>query len=172
MHAATDLPVDSQPLGDTFPPQSLGQAAKPSARIGRNKSSRASANGSPSNERNACAVDPVDLHILYRETGYQLDRFDAMVREGKHIEFAHGFTTYVLNARIPHLLRRYPATGTLKVDGAFLDWRVRELKQEVQRQYVSKKAPGVPQSELELVNHKLNIIAGQLAKLTVLYDQK
>jgi len=175
--------LDSQALADTVVTSSPGKATSAPATKVRNNSPRAhqpgikrsppsgacdNQLGTPCNE-SVCTVDPIDLHVLYRETVREADRFEAMVREGLAIEFAHCFSTYVLNARIPHLLMRYPEQGTLKVDGAFLDWKIRELKAAVQTQFVTGESPGVPESELAKINHKLNLIAGELARLTFLY---
>jgi len=166
---------ESQPLVDNPPPTTTFRAsatpASGSDPVAHGRNIPASAQP-PRDSNDTCAVHPVDLHVLYRATVQQLDWFEGLAREGHHLDFAHAFTGYVLNARIPHLLRQYPAEGTLKVDGSFLDWKVRELKREVQRQYVEGQAPGVPESELASINYKLNLIAGQLAKLSVLSMQK
>lgn len=175
--------LDSQPLADTVATSSPRKARPARTREVRNNSPSAYPGIKGSSSPASCAiesgipneslvtVDPIDLHVLYRETVREADRFEGMVREGLAIEFAHCFSTYVLNARIPHLLRRYPEQGTLKVDGAFLEWKIRELKAEVQRQFVTGESPGVPESELAGINDKLNLIAGRLAQLTVLYEQ-
>jgi len=162
--------VDNSATPTTFGARAPRQSTSDPAANGRNFPARAQPPGD-SNPATACTVDPVDLHILYRATVQQLEWFGKLVLEGKHLEAVHEFTRYVLAARIPHLLRRYPAEGTLKVDGAFLDWRVRELQRDVQAQYVTGKAPGLPASELTTIDHKLNLIAGQLAKLTFLHEQ-
>jgi len=167
------LSVDNQGVTPESPAVAVRHDTSSPVRNGRKPPSRAQQTGVPKNPLPGVdADDALDRHILYRETVYQMDRYEEAVREGQFIEAAHAFTTYVLNARIPHYLRKYPAEGTLKVDGAFLEWRVRQLKAEVQRQYVEGKAPGVPQGELGAINHKLNIIAGQLARLTILHEQK
>jgi len=172
MNATTLSALDSQPVACILPDTTQRKPISGLSAKKRNNSPRATP-GIPPNERQpVCVVDDaIDRHALYRETVSWLERLEGMVREGRDIEYAHGFSTYVLNARIPHLLSKYPADGSLKVDGAFLDWRVRELKRAVQSQYTGAEAPGVPESELASINHKLNLIAGELVKLTILHKQ-
>jgi len=166
------LPVDNQPVLSESSVSSRQDSPSP-VRNERKTPSRAHKLGVPKNSApDVDATDELDRHILYKETVYQLSLYEQASRTGQFLEAAHAFTTYVINARIPHFLRKYPAAGTLKVDGAFLEWKVRELKSEVQRQYVEGKAPGVPMGELGAINHKLNLIAGELAKLSFLYDRK
>jgi len=163
--------VDNPPLATTFSATAFQQPTSGLDRNGRNPPSRAHEPG-VSKLIALPDVDAVDFHILYRETASALDAYGRLVCEGKFIECAHAFSRYVLNAGIPRVLKRHAAEGTLKVDGAFLEWRVQELTRQVQSQYVTGVVPGVPESELASINHKLNLIAGRLAQLSVLSQPK
>jgi len=110
--------------------------------------------------------DAVTLHIIYRETMTHLESWENLAREGKDLMPALDFTRYVLWSGIVKLLKAYPAEGTLKVDGAFLEWKAKEVAEMIQAQFKGGKPPGATSTDLASINHKLDLIAGRLARIT------
>jgi len=107
--------------------------------------------------------DAVLLHTLYQKTLWELESYEKRAREGKDLMPALDFARYVRVSGLAKLLKEYPATGTLKVDGAFLEWKANDVQEMIQRQFVTGISPGPTTSDLQNISHKLDLIAGYLS---------
>ncbi len=97
------------------------------------------------------------------------------ILEGSHVECELDFARFVSQCGITDLMNEHPLNnskliGLLDYDGNTL-WneadRVRLLAGQYYEGKTSKTegtAQGVPRSELEKLNHKLDLIAGELAR--------
>ncbi len=112
-------------------------------------------------------LSTVDYHWLYRETVNQLDRYGKAVAQGSALSEALNFTRYLLWSGITKVLEAHARPEPLKVDGAYVRWKAEELQRAVQERFkMNKTAPNVALSELESINHKLDLIAGHISKLS------
>lgn len=105
---------------------------------------------------------------IYRETMNRLSSLQNRVNEGKDLEFALEFCRYIFWSGIIELLEYHASTQSgLEVSGANLRTRVKQLQEDVQRRFVkSNTSPKVELSELEKINHKLDLIAGRISQLS------
>jgi len=109
--------------------------------------------------------DSVDLHWLYVQTVGQLNIYERRVREGKSLEAALDFAQFVIWSGLPKLMEAHSQPDPLKVDGAFLRYRANELQEIVRSNFKGEPVPVVNLTELEKINHKLDLIAGRVAMI-------
>jgi len=107
------------------------------------------------------------MHWLWRETNSRLDRYSASVREGRELDAAAAFCRYLTFSGICALLEENAAPEPLTVDGALIRWKANDLEKEVCNQWRLGKVPETRETQLEVIHHKLDLIAGQLAKIPV-----
>src|SRR5450759_2817873 len=108
-----------------------------------------------------------NLARFWKETANKLDSFRARVQEGKDLEAAREFCAYVIWSGMLRMFDAYPQEFPLKVDGAFLRFKAEDLQREIQERWRSgKNAPSIQFSEVQSINHKLDLIAGHLAKFS------
>jgi len=111
-------------------------------------------------------VSQVDLHVLCRETRTRLDAYSRAVQECKSLDAALDFCRFVTWSGLVQILKAHSNTGVLPIDGSHIEWKVRELQRQIQERYVSGDVkPQVDVAELERINYKLDLIAGQLSHL-------
>jgi hypothetical protein len=132
-------------------------------------------NGNPESRKHTLDNGKFAAHNLarfWRETSNQLHSHKRLVAEGKYLEEAHDFCRYVLNSGMLSIFEASPQAFPLKVDAAFLRWQAEELTREIQDRYrKGKNTPTVEFSEIQSINRKLDLIAGQLAKVSNLPRQ-
>lgn len=110
---------------------------------------------------------PVDFSWLWREAFNLLGRYENAVRQGESLEAAADFARFVIWSRICNILQEHNSPGPLKVDSALLYWKAEELLRSVQEQWQRKGVvPPAHKSQIEAINHKLDLIAGQLARMS------
>jgi len=157
---------DNQALGATLPAVSLPKSGGDN---GRNGSCLGKKETLPCEQCEqllpvgVVVSDAVLLHTLYQKTLWELESYEKRAREGKDLMPALDFARFVTVSGIAKLLKQYPADGTLKVDGAFLEWKANEVKAMVQQQFVTGQIPGASTSDLQEIRHKLDLIAGYLS---------
>jgi len=111
--------------------------------------------------------DGVLLHWLWKETINQLKVLDAAVRDGRGLEEAINFARFVQWSGLAKLMERNACDGELKVDGALVRWKCRELERTVQDAWKGRELAR-PKPDMEAINYKLDLIAGRLAQLSAL----
>jgi len=103
---------------------------------------------------------------LYRETISEIARQEKLACEGKDLEASLRLANYVLNSGLVPILKAYSQDVPVKIDGAHLQWRAEELQRTVRAFYVGQgHKPKIEMSEIESINHKLDLIAGYVAGL-------
>lgn len=159
MHSCIDIEPLPSNLHRTTGEPSTTAAPQPSSRT------RPRRTKTPAGEtvNTGVSVDVVVLHTIYRETLTHLESYEKRALEGKDLMVALDFTRWIQWSGILKLLKAYPAQGVCKVDGAFLEWKAREVQEMVQLQFRTKQIPRLPASTLDQINHKLDLIAGRLA---------
>jgi len=107
-----------------------------------------------------------EWHWFYTETSRRLDSFLQHVKEGRDLDGALQFARYVIWCRIDRLMAPHDCQGFLKVDSSLLVSKARILEQTVQDAYrTGKVAPDASLSVLEAINHKLDLLAGHVARV-------
>lgn len=111
-------------------------------------------------------AEAVQHHILWRETCSTLRAYRERVHAGLDLDAALTFARFVFWAGLAKVLAPFDNDGPCKVDSTHLAWLAAEVQDEVQERYrsgASKEEPN--RTQWEKVNHKLDMIAGQLVKL-------
>lgn len=110
----------------------------------------------------------VTSYKIYRETMNRLSVLDGYVREGKYLEEALQFARFVLWSGVVDLCNYYATSEAgFKVSGANLQTRAKQLQTEVQDRYLKTgKGISIEFTELQKVNHKLDLIAGKISQLS------
>jgi len=112
-------------------------------------------------------LDQVQLHWMWRETINRLDVYARRVSEAKGLDVALEFVNYLQTSGLIKFFEACPQAEPLKVDGAFLRWRCRELQRAIQDRYrTNDVVPHVEASELESISRKLDVLAAGIAKLS------
>ena len=113
------------------------------------------------------AESSLNMARLWRETNNRLESLDVAVQEAKQLEEALNFTRFVFWSGLLDLFKANPQPFPLKVDGAFLEWKCKELQQKVQERYrLNDGKPHIEETQLNAINRKLDLIAGHLQKFT------
>jgi hypothetical protein len=111
-------------------------------------------------------TDISDLAWWYKETITQLNFYDKRVRECQDLEAARRFANYVTWSGMVKLCKRYSQDVPVKIDGAHLEWKAKELEQRVQDLWrTGKVKQDISETQLEQINHKMDLMAGRLAQL-------
>lgn len=104
---------------------------------------------------------------IWRETSNRIESLDTAVQEGKKLEEALNFCRFVFWSGLLQLFRENPQPAPLKVDGPFLEWRLKELQQKVQDRYrLNDGQPHIDETQLSAINRKLDVIAAHVSKLS------
>lgn len=112
-------------------------------------------------------METVLLHRIWRETINRLESLDRAVQESKRLDEALNFSRWVFWSGLCELCEQHSAPAPLKVDGAFLRWKCQDLQGKVQERFrLNDSAPHIEATELESINHKLDLIAGYISKLS------
>jgi len=110
-------------------------------------------------------LNEVDWHWLYLQTCDRLAVHEKRVREGKGLDAALEFAQYVQWSGIVKILTAHSRPEPLKVDGPHLKWMVGQLEELVRAHWKNEKVPVVELTELERINHKLDLIAGHMGRM-------
>lgn len=95
----------------------------------------------------------------------RLERFSALVAEGKFLFEARAFCSYVLFSGLISLFEANPQDPPLKVDGAFLRWKAEDLQQTIQERFrLNDTSPHLSESEFLSLHDKLDKVAGYLSR--------
>lgn len=109
-------------------------------------------------------ITQVELHRLFREINSRLDRHLKEADEGLNLDAALDFCRFVFWSGLLELLKRNSCSVPLTVDGPLLAYKVGQLQGEIQRRFSSGDSqPNTNLTELSRINHKLDLIAGQLS---------
>jgi len=109
-------------------------------------------------------VGQLELYLLYREFKNQVERFMLPVKECKQLDAAIDFCRFLRRSRVLQIFKANPQPFPLPVDGYLLESLLCELESEVLRRYrTGDVTPLVDVAELQRINHKLDLIAGQLS---------
>jgi hypothetical protein len=115
----------------------------------------------------------VDDHVRYyqiaREITARLDTLRLRANEGKGLHDAKDFVSFLKWSGLLSLLETHSATSyetDMPIEGAFLRQKADEVLQLVNDRFRQNPSElNVPMTALERLNHKLDLIAGQVAKL-------
>jgi len=111
--------------------------------------------------------DNVRVYTLARETTSRLSILRARVSEGKDLHAAKEFCSYLQWSGILRLLRDNHQEFPLPVDGVLIEWKCNELLSLVHDQFQqASKVVSMELSQLEAINHKLDLIAGRLSQVS------
>ena len=122
--------------------------------------------GPPESESKQLHFDSTQLHWLWNETRRQLQRYATRADEGVEIQAAMDFAHWVQFSGLIKIFKDNPQPDPLPVDGKLIDKLVRDLVMDC-GDYLKLNTPGfVRVSQIELVNRKLDLLAGQLSKLS------
>lgn len=113
-------------------------------------------------------VHEAEYHLCWQQAINQLERLHNRVKEGHDLEAAVEFARWLRASRLAEILAPHDNNGCLKVDSAFLRWKTNELESAVCERYArGQNAPKGESSQLEQINHKLDLIAGRLARVPI-----
>jgi len=111
---------------------------------------------------------PADYHVFWKSAVNRLEQLHNRVKEGRDLDSAVEFARFLLNSGIWPILQEHDNNGFLKVDSAFLRWKAEELQRAVCEIYAKGQNLSPKQnSSLEEINHKLDLIAGRLARVPI-----
>lgn len=117
--------------------------------------------------------EEVAWHLVWRETCARLDCYRQRIKEGADLDAANDFARYVLNSRLIVALRAHDNSGPCKVDSSLLEYKANELRQAVCDLWASGQAvPEQAGSQFEAILHRLDLIAGRLAKVPIPSEQR
>jgi hypothetical protein len=115
--------------------------------------------------------DEVTYFRLCREIAVRLETLEKRVKEGKALHETKDFCSFLRWSGLLRLLEQHttpPRASQLPVDGFLLRWKVERLERLTQRRMVDLgKEISIELSALESIHHKLDLIAGQVARIPV-----
>lgn len=112
-------------------------------------------------------TDSVNLHWLWRETVNRLDVLARRVSENRDVLGASEFCRWLLFSGLIQFFKENSQPEPLKVDGAFVEWKIKELLYQCNERFrTGKTEPTIAESELKSIHEKMDLIAGYLSKLT------
>ncbi len=116
-------------------------------------------------------VQPYRIHWMWKETMERLHCLDLRAREGKCIDEASEFARWVQFSGLIHFFKENPQDEPLKVSAAELQRLITDTLFDCEQAWKkTPRGPWVSLSELEAVNHKLDLIAAKLATLSAPVD--
>jgi len=110
--------------------------------------------------------DDFDLHKLWEETKLELLACQQRAREGVFVDEASGFARWVQFSGLLDLFKVYPQTGILEVSEPVLRTLVTDVLFECDCFWKKEGGgPWVARSEVEKLNHKLDVVMAQLGRV-------
>lgn len=126
----------------------------------------AGSHGSQESESKQLHFDSTQLHWLWNETRLRLNQLATRADEGVDVQPAMDFARWIQFSGLIKLFKDNPQSEPVKVDGELIDKLVRDLVMDC-GDYLKLNTPGfVRVCQIEAVNHKLDLIAAQLAKVS------
>ena len=128
--------------------------------------------GPPESESKQLQTDPAKielhkLHWLWKETVSRLRRLDARAREGKFVDEASEFARWVKFSGLLLVFKAFEAPPPLEVSPKEVELLITEILFDCEAHWKNEpRGPWVEKSELESINHKLDLVASQLSKLS------
>jgi len=108
-----------------------------------------------------------NLHVMWREFDLRLDRYARLVAEGRCLDEARDFARFLNNSGTLVFFKHHTRTGHLKIDGALLAWKAREVELAVCDKFKGGAKAEQRDTTLESILHRLDLIAGHVAKIPV-----
>jgi len=94
----------------------------------------------------------VDLFILWRDTNQKLESLSRRVREGKSLDLAHEFVTYLLASGLLNLLDAHAHRGPLRCDGVSIRRKAERLREKITERYSERnEKPEIERADLERI---------------------
>lgn len=110
--------------------------------------------------------DPAKVHWLWRETTTRLSVLARRVSEGKDILAASEFARWLRMSGLLHIFEIFKAGPPREVSASTISKQIDDLLWSCAEAWKRNPSGNVVQrSELEAINHKLDLIAGQVAQL-------
>jgi len=111
--------------------------------------------------------DETDLHFMWKSVKSRLESLDKRAREGNEVDEASDFARWVQWSGLTKLFDQFPAGPPFEVSGAEIRRLAGEVLFDCELWWKKNpRGPWVAKSELEAVNHKLDLIAARLAHHT------
>lgn len=111
------------------------------------------------------SCDTVTIYRLARETSNRIDVLHDRVREGQDLQAAKEFCSYLQWSGIINLIQAFEPEGQLTIDAAHVVWKFKQLESLTHDQFRQpSKVVSLQMSQLQAMNHKLDLIAGHVAK--------
>lgn len=114
------------------------------------------------------SVEPHKVHWLWKETMARLERLHKRVCEGKHVDEASEFARWLRFSGLLDIFRMFKAGEPLEVDATKVEKLITDTLFECEQFWKrNPRGPYVALSELESINHKLDLLAGRIAQMPV-----
>jgi len=121
----------------------------------------------PNENTHSVHIEPYKLHWMWRETNSLLDRYARAVTEGRELDAAVAFARFVKFSGLAKFYAQNAQDEPLKVDGLEIEKKARALEMDVCDRWRRGAVPESRDTQLELLSHKLDLIAGRLAKVPI-----
>jgi len=109
----------------------------------------------------------IAIYKLARETSNRIDVLQERVSEGQDLQAAKEFCSYLRWSGIIRLIRSFEPVGQLTIDTAHIEWKFEQLESLTHGQSRQpSKVVSLQMSQLQAMNHKLDLIAGHVAKIS------
>jgi len=109
----------------------------------------------------------IAIYKLARETSNRIEVLHDRVSEGQDLQAAKEFCSYLRWSGIIRLIRSFEPVGQLTIDTAHIEWKFEQLESLTHDQSRQpSKVVSLQLSQLQAMNHKLDLIAGHVAKIS------
>jgi hypothetical protein len=113
--------------------------------------------------------DAVTFYKLGREVSARLDIFQKRVVEGKDVQAAKEFCSFLLWSGLLNMLEEHSRTdyeSDLPIDGRLIRFKCEALQDAVNHAFTEgSKTITLELSAMEAINRKLDLLAGHMAKI-------
>lgn len=106
------------------------------------------------------------LHCMWSHTMLRLQQYLTRIKEGKDVMAASEFARFVRNVGLVDLFSVNATDGPLMVSGAKVDALCSAVLQGCADAWNNRSAPTVELAAVERINHKLDVIAAHLARVS------
>jgi len=112
------------------------------------------------------SMEPYKVHWLWKETHARLERLYKRVCEGKFVDEASEFARWLRFTGLLEIFHKYAAPEPLEVSAVKIEKLITDTLFECEQFWKrNPRGPYVALSELEAINHKLDLLAGRIAQL-------
>lgn len=115
-------------------------------------------------------TDPVAFYKMGREVSSRLEILTKRVNEGKDVQGAKEFCSFLLWSGLLNLLEEHSRTdldSDLPIDGRLIRYKCEALQEAVNHAFTEgSKTITLELSAMEAINRKLDLLAGYVAKFT------